>query len=46
MAFSISLIISMWLIFKKLGEKGWKSIIPIYNNDKDNVEFETTFRAK
>ena len=22
------------------------SIIPIYNNDKDNVEFETTFRAK
>ncbi len=29
--FSISLIISMWLIFKKLGEKGWKSIIPIYN---------------
>ena len=25
-------IIAMWKIFKKAGEAGWKSIIPIYNN--------------
>lgn len=25
-------IIEQWLLFKKLGEKGWKSIIPIYNS--------------
>lgn len=24
-------IIETWILFKKLGEKGWKSIIPIYN---------------
>ena len=25
-------IVAMWKIFKKAGEAGWKSIIPIYNN--------------
>lgn len=25
-------IIEQWILFKKLGEKGWKSLIPIYNN--------------
>ena len=24
-------IIANWVLFKKAGEKGWKSIIPIYN---------------
>lgn len=24
-------IIEQWILFKKLGEKGWKSLIPIYN---------------
>lgn len=24
-------IIETWILFKKLGEKGWKSIVPIYN---------------
>ena len=28
---SVLQIIEMWRIFKKAGEKGWKSIIPIYN---------------
>lgn len=27
----ILLVISMWLIFSKAGEAGWKSLIPIYN---------------
>lgn len=25
-------IAAMWMIFEKAGEKGWKSLIPIYNN--------------
>ena len=25
-------IIAMWKLFNKAGEKGWKSIIPIYNS--------------
>ena len=29
--FYVLLIIAMWKIFTKAGEKGWKSIIPIYN---------------
>lgn len=28
---SILYIIAMWKIFNKAGEKGWKSLIPIYN---------------
>ena len=28
---SIILIIALWIIFKKAGEKGWKAIIPIWN---------------
>ena len=28
---SIIQIIAMWKLYKKAGEKGWKSIIPIYN---------------
>lgn len=27
----ILLIISMWLIFSKAGQAGWKSLIPLYN---------------
>jgi hypothetical protein len=27
----VLLIIAMWKIFKKAGEEGWKSIIPVYN---------------
>ncbi len=29
--FTILMIIAWWKIFKKAGEAGWKSIIPIYN---------------
>lgn len=36
---SIISIISMWKIFTKAGQEGWKSIIPIYNN---YVLFELT----
>ena len=28
----VLLIVAMWKIFTKAGEKGWKSIIPIYNS--------------
>ena len=28
---SLLTIIEQWILFKKLGEKGWKSLIPIYN---------------
>ena len=28
---SVLTIIEQWILFDKLGEKGWKSIIPIYN---------------
>lgn len=31
LAISILQIIAMWKLFNKAGEKGWKSIIPIYN---------------
>lgn len=31
LAIAIVQIIAMWKIFTKAGEKGWKSIIPIYN---------------
>lgn len=30
-AFFILMIVAMWKIFTKAGEKGWKAIIPIYN---------------
>jgi hypothetical protein len=30
--FCIFYIYSIWLIFEKAGEAGWKAIIPIYNN--------------
>ena len=30
-AIQIVMIISMWKVFTKCGEKGWKSLIPIYN---------------
>ena len=29
--FCILLIVAMWKLFAKAGEKGWKSLIPIYN---------------
>ena len=32
LALAILMIIAMWKIFQKAGDKGWKSIIPIYNN--------------
>ena len=32
LASMIVVIVSMWKIFTKAGEKGWKSIIPIYNS--------------
>lgn len=28
---SLLLIVSMWVVFEKAGEAGWKSIVPIYN---------------
>ena len=31
-ASSILMIISMWMIFEKAGEAGWKSLIPFYND--------------
>ncbi len=31
LAFWILMIIAMWKIFSKAGEKGWKALIPIYN---------------
>lgn len=31
LAVIILMLVSMWKIFEKLGEDGWKSIIPIYN---------------
>lgn len=31
LVFAILIIISLWKIFQKAGESGWKSIIPIYN---------------
>ena len=30
-ALSLFLIVSMWMIFVKADEPGWKSIIPVYN---------------
>ena len=30
-AITIAMIMAMWKIFKKAGQEGWKSIIPIYN---------------
>lgn len=30
-AYYICLVISRWRIFKKAGEKGWKSLIPFYD---------------
>lgn len=32
LAFTVLLIIARWKIFTKAGEKGWKSIIPIYSD--------------
>lgn len=29
--FTVLLIIAQWRLFSKAGEKGWKSLIPIYN---------------
>ena len=29
--FGVLVIIGLWKIFTKAGEKGWKSLIPIYN---------------
>ena len=31
LAFSVFMIICMWKVYKKAGEPGWASIIPIYN---------------
>lgn len=31
LAVALVMIISMWKIFEKAGEKGWKALIPIYN---------------
>ncbi len=31
LAFAALMIVSMWKIFEKAGEEGWKAIIPIYN---------------
>jgi hypothetical protein len=32
LVFAVVAIIAMWRIFEKAGEKGWKSLIPIYNS--------------
>lgn len=31
LAISVLLIVAMWKLFTKAGDKGWKSIIPVYN---------------
>lgn len=31
LAVCVLMLVSMWKIFEKLGEAGWKSLIPIYN---------------
>ena len=31
LAIAIIQVVAMWKLFNKAGEKGWKSIIPIYN---------------
>ena len=31
MALVVLMVVSMWKVFEKAGQKGWKSIIPIYN---------------
>lgn len=31
LALAVVVIVSMWKIFTKAGEEGWKSLIPIYN---------------
>ena len=31
LVFMILLLISLWRVFKKMGHRGWESIIPIYN---------------
>lgn len=31
LALSILLIVALWKVFEKAGEKGWKSLIPLYN---------------
>ena len=31
LAMTIILIVAQWKVFEKAGEKGWKSLIPIYN---------------
>lgn len=38
-AYEILLIVSYWKLFNKAGEKGWKAIIPIYN---DYVRYKLT----
>lgn len=32
LVFAVVAIVAMWRIFEKAGEKGWKSLIPIYNS--------------
>ena len=41
LAWTILLIIARWRIFTKAGEKGWKSIIPIYS---DYVEWRIAWK--
>ena len=31
LVFSLLIIVSMWVIFEKAGESGWKSLVPLYN---------------
>lgn len=31
LVFIVAMIVAMWKIFEKAGEKGWKSLIPFYN---------------
>jgi len=31
LAVSLLIIVSLWVVFKKAGESGWKSLVPIYN---------------
>lgn len=40
-AYEILLIVSYWKLFNKAGEKGWKAIIPIYN---DYVRYKLTWK--
>ena len=42
-ALAVLLVVANWKIFEKAGEKGWKSLIPIYNT---YIEFKIVWNTK